>query len=46
MKFAKGIILGSIVTAGLTMMYKDGMSMNKKKMVRQGKKFIKKMGIM
>lgn len=44
MKFVKGMVLGTMVTAGMMMMYKEGKS--KKKMMKKGKQFIKKMGIM
>ena len=47
MKFTKGLILGGIVTAGLLMMYSesDMMSKNKKKMMKKGKQFAKKIGV-
>lgn len=44
MKFTKGIIIGSMVTAGIMMMYAD--DMNTKKMMKKGKQFMRKMGIM
>lgn len=43
MKFAKGMLIGTIVAAGVAMMYNDGM-MNKKKIMRRGKQFAKKIG--
>lgn len=48
MKFTKGLILGGLVTAGILMMYSesDMMTKNKKKMIKKGKQFAKKMGIM
>lgn len=45
MKFTKGIILGSIITAGVMMMYTDN-NMNTKKMIKKGKQLARKMGIM
>lgn len=39
MKFAEGMILGGLLTLGATMMYND-------KMMKKGKKFIKKLGMM
>ena len=47
MKFSKGLILGGIVTAGLLMMYSesDMMNKNKKKMMKKGKQFAKKIGV-
>ena len=44
MKFTKGIILGSVITAGIIMMYKDD-SLNAKKMMKKGKQMMRKMGI-
>ncbi len=46
MKFMKGILIGGIVTAGLAMMYADTMDQGKKKMMKKGKQFARKMGIM
>ena len=45
MKFTKGVILGSVLTAGVIMMYKDN-NMNTKKMMKKGKQLARKMGIM
>ncbi len=45
MKFTKGLIIGGLVTTGLIMMYNDSNMMNKKKMIKKGKQFAKKMGI-
>ncbi len=45
MKFLKGIIVGTIVSAGVAMMYSET-SMNKRKIMKQGRKIAKKMGIM
>lgn len=46
MKFMKGLMIGSLVTTGLVMMYTETGMMNKKKMMRKGKQLVKKMGIM
>lgn len=46
MKFVKGMILGTMLTAGVAMMYSEGMMPSKKKMLKQGKKMARKMGIM
>ena len=43
MKFVKGMIIGTMVAAGVAMMYNDGM-MNKKRMMKRGKQLAKKMG--
>ena len=44
MKFTKGMILGSMITVGIMMMYTD--NMDTKKMMKKGRQLIKKMGIM
>lgn len=46
MKFVKGMVMGTIISAGVMMMYNDGMGRNKNKMIKKGKQFAKKMGIM
>lgn len=44
MKFFKGVLVGSMLIAGTTIMYKEGM-FNKSKPFKKGKRFIKKIGI-
>lgn len=46
MKFVKGVMIGGLITTGLVMMYKDNGTMNKKKMMKKGKQFAKKIGMM
>ena len=46
MKFMKGMLIGGIVTAGVAMIYAETMGQNKKKMMKKGKQFAKRMGIM
>lgn len=46
MKFIKGMIMGGIVSAGAMMMYKEMSGRNKKQMIKKGKQFVKKMGIL
>lgn len=47
MKFIKGMVMGTIISAGALMMYTEGNNMmSKKKMMKKGKQFAKKMGIM
>lgn len=48
MKFIKGVMIGGLITTGvgLAMLYTDKDMMNKKKMMKKGKQFAKKMGIM
>ena len=43
MKLVKGFIIGGMVSAGLVMMYGEKMGLNKKKMMKYGKKMMKKM---
>ena len=45
MRFFRGVVLGSMLTAGAMMLYSEGIDTNKKKMVKKGKQFAKKMGI-
>lgn len=45
MKFIKGMIMGGIVSAGAMMMYKEMSGKNRKRMIKKGKQFAKKMGI-
>ena len=45
MKFVKGMILGTCISAGAFMLYTEN-SKKAKKMMKQGKKMIKNMGIM
>ena len=44
MKFTKGMILGSMITAGVMLMYEN--NMNSKKIMKKGKQLARKMGIM
>ena len=46
MKFIKGIMIGGLLATGAMMMYSDNGMMNKKSLMKKGKKFAKKMGIM
>ena len=45
MKLVKGMIIGGMVSVGLVMVYGETIGFNKKKMLRQGKKMIKKIGL-
>ena len=45
MKFVKGIVIGSMLTAGAYMLYSDNMEMNRKKVMKKGRKLMKKMGM-
>lgn len=46
MKFTKGLIVGGLITTGLIMMYNDTNSKDKNKMIKKGKQFAKKMGVL
>lgn len=43
MKFMKGVVVGTILTAGTMMMYSEGIDDNKKKMMKKGKQIVRKM---
>lgn len=46
MKFTKGLLIGGLVTTGLIIMYNDTNMKNKNKMIKKGRQFVKKMGIL
>ncbi len=46
MKFTKGLLIGGLITTGLIMMYNDKNMMNKNKIIKKGKQFAKKMGVL
>lgn len=46
MKFIKGVMIGGIITTGLVMMYTDSGMLDKKMMMKKGRKLAKKIGIM
>ena len=46
MKFIKGVMIGGLITTGLIMMYTESDMMSKKKLMKKGKQFAKKMGMM
>ena len=45
MKFVKGVVMGTLLSAGVVMLYNEKNSMKKNKMMKKGKQLIKKMGI-
>lgn len=45
MKFTKGLMVGSLITAGAMMIYSEGIDTNKKKMVKKSKQFMRKIGM-
>ena len=45
MNFVKGMLIGSIISAGLVIAYNETMGQDIKTAMKQGKKMIKKLGI-
>lgn len=45
MKFVKGVMIGTLISAGVVMMYNETMSNNTRKLIKKGKRFIKNMGM-
>lgn len=45
MKFVKGIMIGTLVSAGVVWMYNETTNKDKKKIMKKGRKFLKEMGI-
>lgn len=46
MKFVKGMLIGSImVSVGIIMLYNENMNMSKKRMIKKGKQYARKIGI-
>ena len=46
MNFIKGIMMGSLISASAIWIYAEKTGMNKNKMMKNGKKIAKKIGIM
>lgn len=46
MSFIKGIIVGTAISAGAWMIWNDANKTGKNKFMKQGKKFMKSMGMM
>ncbi len=46
MKFVRGMVVGGLISAGVALMCTEKMQPNRKKMVKMGKQFARKMGIM
>lgn len=45
MKFVKGMIVGTLISAGVVMACSDNMESQKRKMIKKGRQFARKMGI-
>lgn len=47
MKFVEGMLIGGMLTIGATMMYNEMVTKkDARKMMKKGKQFVKKMGLM
>jgi hypothetical protein len=45
MKFVKGVMVGTLITASAMLLYSENVDDEKKKMVKKGKQFAKKLGL-
>ncbi len=45
MKFIKGLMIGTVVSAGALWMYGEVSKKDRKKLMKKGKKFLKDMGM-
>ena len=45
MKFLNGIMIGSLITAGAMFLYSENIDDGKRKMVKKGKQFARKIGL-
>jgi hypothetical protein len=45
MKFVRGLMLGTIVTASAMLLYSENVDDEKKKMIKKGKQFARKIGL-
>ena len=45
MKFVKGMLIGGMAAMGAIMMYNEMSNKSKKQMMKKGKQFVKRMGI-
>ncbi len=45
MKFVKGMLIGSMVSVGIIRLYNENMNMSKKRMIKKGKQYARKIGI-
>ena len=45
MKFVKGMVMGTLISAGVVMLYNEKNTIQKNKMMKKGRHFITKMGI-
>lgn len=45
MSFAKGVMIGTLISAGVTLYYTEMNKSGAKKLMKQGKKWLKNMGM-
>ncbi len=45
MKFVKGMMIGTLVSASVVWIYNEATTKDKKKLMKKGKKFLREMGI-
>ena len=45
MKFIKGVMIGTLVSAGVIWMFSEASNMDTKRMMKKGKKILKNMGM-
>lgn len=45
MRFVKGMIVGGMIAAGVALVCADGMCDNKKRMIKKGRQFARKIGM-
>lgn len=45
MKFIKGVMIGTLVSAGAIWMFSEASNMDTKKMMKKGKRFLKNIGM-
>ena len=46
MKFAKGLMIGGLITTGVLMMYTDNKNFSRKKMVKKGRQMVGRLRIL
>lgn len=45
MKFVKGVMIGTLITASAMLLYSENVDDEKKKMIKKGKQFARKIGL-
>lgn len=44
MKFVKGMLIGSMVSVGIIMLYNENMNMSKKRMIKKANNMLERLG--